>query len=85
MSVNCKSNALLQNDEGAPLMCISEGGVWELQGVLSYHSNCGQGYHPSIFSSITAVRGWVEKTVGSHFERKSTFNVRRRRGLNTLH
>ncbi|XP_033607737.1 uncharacterized protein LOC111865478 isoform X2 [Cryptotermes secundus] len=69
------------NDEGAPLMCVSEGGVWELQGVLSYHSNCGQGYHPSIFSSITAVRGWVEKTVGSRFERKSTFNVRRRRAL----
>uniref|UniRef100_A0A1V1FNG4 Putative serine protease 69 isoform A n=1 Tax=Reticulitermes speratus TaxID=60591 RepID=A0A1V1FNG4_9NEOP len=69
------------NDEGAPLMCVSEGGVWELQGVLSYHSNCGQGYHPSIFSSITAVRGWVEKTVGSRFERKSTFNIRRRRGL----
>ncbi|KAJ9589246.1 hypothetical protein L9F63_017545 [Diploptera punctata] len=65
------------NDEGAPLMCVSEGGVWELQGVLSYHSNCGRGYHPSIFSSITAVRGWVEKTVGSRFERKSTFNVRR--------
>ncbi|XP_068086378.1 uncharacterized protein [Anabrus simplex] len=67
------------NDEGAPLMCISEGGVWELQGVLSYHSNCGRGYHPSIFSSITAVRSWVEKTVGSRFERKSTYNVRRRR------
>ncbi|PSN42124.1 hypothetical protein C0J52_19796, partial [Blattella germanica] len=66
-----------KNDEGAPLMCVSEGGVWELQGVLSYHSNCGRGYHPSIFSSITAVRGWVEKTVGSRFERKSTFNVRR--------
>ncbi|XP_069682379.1 uncharacterized protein [Periplaneta americana] len=67
------------NDEGAPLMCVSEGGVWELQGVLSYHSNCGRGYHSSIFSSITAVRSWVEKTVGSRFERKSTFNVRRRR------
>uniref|UniRef100_A0A1B6DTY3 Peptidase S1 domain-containing protein n=2 Tax=Clastoptera arizonana TaxID=38151 RepID=A0A1B6DTY3_9HEMI len=65
------------NDEGAPLMCMSEGGVWELQGVLSYHSNCGRGYHPSIYSSVSAVRNWLEKTVGSRFERKSTFNIRR--------
>ncbi|KAG8238853.1 hypothetical protein J437_LFUL018678 [Ladona fulva] len=67
------------NDEGAPLMCVSEGGIWELQGVLSYHSNCGRGYHPSIFSSITAVKDWMKEIVGSRFERRSTFNVRRRR------
>ncbi|XP_075236537.1 uncharacterized protein LOC142333391 [Lycorma delicatula] len=63
------------NDEGAPLMCVTEGGIWELQGILSYHSNCGRGYHPSIFSSISAARKWIEKTVNSHFIRKSTFNV----------
>ncbi|XP_071443070.1 transmembrane protease serine 5-like [Hetaerina americana] len=68
------------NDEGAPLMCVSEGGIWELQGVLSYHSNCGRGYHPSIFSSVTSVREWVRRVVGGRFERRSTFNVRRRRG-----
>nr|CAD7447545.1 unnamed protein product [Timema bartmani] len=66
------------NDEGSPLMCISDNGMWELQGVLAHHSNCGRGYHPSIFSSVSAVRSWVETTIGSRFERKSPFNVRRR-------
>nr|CAD7264850.1 unnamed protein product [Timema shepardi] len=65
------------NDEGSPLMCISDNGMWELQGVLAHHSNCGRGYHPSIFSSVSAVRSWVETTIGSRFERKSPFNVRR--------
>lgn len=66
-----------QNDEGSPLMCSNENSVWELQGVLSYHSNCGRGHHPSVFSSISNVRFWIERTVGSYFERKTIFNVRR--------
>ncbi|XP_063223858.1 uncharacterized protein LOC134531825 isoform X2 [Bacillus rossius redtenbacheri] len=66
------------NDEGAPLMCISEGGVWELQGVLSFHGNCGRGEHPAIFSSVRSSRGWIERTVGSRFQHKTAFNVRRR-------
>ena len=65
------------NDEGSPLMCSNENSVWELQGVLSYHSNCGRGHHPSVFSSISHVRSWIKRTVGSYFERKTIFNVRR--------
>ncbi|XP_046392051.1 uncharacterized protein LOC124160273 [Ischnura elegans] len=68
------------NDEGAPLMCVSNVGIWELQGVLSYHSNCGRGYHPSIFSSVTSVRDWIGRVVGgAPFGRHSAFSVRRKR------
>ena len=44
-------------------MCLSETGVWELHGVLSKHGACGS-ERPAVFTSIQAVSGWVESTVG---------------------
>jgi len=63
-----------QNDEGAPLMCINEEGVWELQGLLTYHSHCGRGLHPSIFISVSPLRQWIDLTVGSDFAHAASAN-----------
>jgi len=65
-----KSNGdsrVCHTDEGSPLMCLSETGVWELHGVLSKHGQCGT-ERPAVFTGIHAVRGWVESTVGSAFD-----------------
>ena len=56
---------LLQNDEGSPLMCLSESGVWQLHGVLSSHGECGGSTdRPAVFTGIHAVREWIGSTVG---------------------
>jgi hypothetical protein len=53
-------------------MCINEEGVWELQGLLTYHSHCGRGLHPSIFISVSPLRQWIDLTVGSDFAHAAT-------------
>ncbi|XP_034937200.1 uncharacterized protein [Chelonus insularis] len=50
------------NDEGAPLICASETGQWELQGLLSHHSRCSRD-HPAIYSSLTPVISWLQHSV----------------------
>ncbi|XP_046743440.1 microtubule-associated protein futsch-like [Diprion similis] len=50
------------NDEGAPLMCASETGRWELQGLLSHHSRCSRG-HPAIYSSLAPALPWLHHSV----------------------
>lgn len=58
-------NIYLQNDEGSPLMCLSDSGVWQLHGVLSYHGVCeGDTARPAIFTGIDSVREWIWSTVG---------------------
>lgn len=63
-------NLSFQNEEGAPLMCVNDRGEWELQGTMSYHSNCGRGSHPSIFNNITPALDWIKQTIGNSFQRK---------------
>ena len=54
-----------QEDQGAPLMCLS-GASWHLQGVLSSRGGCrGQGRRPAVFTDISVVRDWVLHTMGS--------------------
>jgi len=62
-------------------MCVKEEeGAWKLHGMLSYHSSCGRGPKPSIFSNIMTVKKWIEQTTGTdyaHIERQSTSSVQR--------
>uniref|UniRef100_A0A182UJ58 Scavenger receptor class A n=1 Tax=Anopheles melas TaxID=34690 RepID=A0A182UJ58_9DIPT len=64
------------NDEGAPLMCYLDGSSqWQLEGILSYHGNCGKRPHPAIYNSITSnISTWIRNTVGNDlmFERVTT-------------
>lgn len=59
-------DCVLQNDEGAPLMCFSDTTYsWELQGLLSHHDNCGSNKHPAIFTAIEPkLKSWIINTVG---------------------
>ncbi|XP_044588810.1 titin homolog isoform X1 [Cotesia glomerata] len=50
------------NDEGAPLMCASETGRWELQGLLSHHSRCSRD-HPAIYSSLSPAISWLQHSI----------------------
>ncbi|XP_063991709.1 mucin-2-like isoform X2 [Diachasmimorpha longicaudata] len=50
------------NDEGAPLMCATETGRWEIQGLLSHHSRCSRGY-PAIYSSLAPVISWLHHSI----------------------
>ncbi|KAJ8673680.1 hypothetical protein QAD02_004942 [Eretmocerus hayati] len=50
------------NDEGAPLMCVSESGRWEIQGLLSHHSRCSRG-HPAIYSSLAPALSWLRNSI----------------------
>ncbi|XP_008556076.1 uncharacterized protein LOC103577281 [Microplitis demolitor] len=50
------------NDEGAPLMCASETGRWELQGLLSHHSRCSRD-HPAIYSSLSPTISWLQHSI----------------------
>lgn len=56
-----------QNDEGAPLLCLSDStATWELQGILSYHDNCGKTNHPAIYTAISSkIKSWVTNTIGN--------------------
>ncbi|KAK6644833.1 hypothetical protein RUM43_001106 [Polyplax serrata] len=67
---NVAEKSLCYNEEGAPLMCVNDRGEWELQGTMSYHSNCGRGSHPSIFNNITPALDWIKQTIGNSFQRK---------------
>ncbi len=60
---------LLQGDEGSALMCITEGGVWQLQGVLSRRGTCGGDLlaRPSVYSSIPFNRDWIDRTIGNYY------------------
>lgn len=55
------------NDEGAPLMCFNDDSdQWQLEGILSYHGNCGKRPHPAIYNSITSnISTWIRRTVGN--------------------
>lgn len=55
------------NDEGAPLMCYSEKtSHWTLQGILSYHGNCGRRPQPAVYSSMShELLNWIVQTVGN--------------------
>ncbi len=61
---------LLQGDEGSALMCITEGGVWQLQGVLSRRGTCGGDLlaRPSVYSSIPFNRDWIDRTIGNNLQ-----------------
>ncbi|KAK0182266.1 hypothetical protein PV327_000421 [Microctonus hyperodae] len=50
------------NDEGAPLMCATETGRWEIQGLLSHHSRCSRG-HPAIYSSLSPAITWLQNLI----------------------
>ncbi|XP_043273195.1 mucin-12-like isoform X2 [Venturia canescens] len=50
------------NDEGAPLMCATENGRWEIQGLLSHHSRCSR-VHPAIYSSLSPALSWLRNSV----------------------
>ncbi|KAK0164312.1 hypothetical protein PV328_002956 [Microctonus aethiopoides] len=50
------------NDEGAPLMCATETGRWEIQGLLSHHSRCSRG-HPAIYSSLSPAISWLQHLI----------------------
>ena len=56
-----------QNDEGAPLMCFSNRtSTWELQGLLSYHGNCGRRPQPTVYSAMTPqLLNWIVRTIGN--------------------
>lgn len=57
-------------------MCYLDGsGQWQLEGILSYHGNCGKRPHPAIYNSITSnISTWIRNTVGNDlmFERVTT-------------
>lgn len=48
-------------------MCHAEStGQWLLEGILSYHGNCGKRPHPAIYNSITSgISSWIRNTVGN--------------------
>ncbi|KAK4327385.1 hypothetical protein Pmani_002148 [Petrolisthes manimaculis] len=52
-------------DEGSPLMCQTESGVWRLEGLLTYHARCGLAQHPSIFTALHALQPWLSSTIGT--------------------
>jgi len=66
-----KSNGdsrVCHSDKGAPLMCMSSSGAWQLQGVLSKHGECGgSSARPAIFTAVHELKEWIENTVGSTF------------------
>ena len=50
-------------------MCLSEAGVWQLQGILSTRGDCDQeagasGGRPAVFTDIIETRGWIVNTIG---------------------
>ncbi|XP_076348166.1 uncharacterized protein LOC143245799 [Tachypleus tridentatus] len=57
---------LCDNDEGAPLMCLSTKGTWHLGGVLTYQRWCNiYQQQPAIFANIFSMREYIEKIIGS--------------------
>ncbi|XP_076361029.1 uncharacterized protein LOC143252574 [Tachypleus tridentatus] len=59
------SRSLCDNDEGAPLMCLSTKGIWHFGGVLTYQRWCNiYKEHPVIFANIFAMKEFIEKFVG---------------------
>lgn len=48
-------------------MCyIEPSEQWRLEGILSYHGNCGKRPHPAIYNSITSnISTWIRNTVGN--------------------
>lgn len=59
-------------------MCTAESDNWELQGVLSYHGNCGQSRHPPIYTAINSnIREWIAHTMQAEatVPKREHFNV----------
>ena len=55
----------LQNDTGAPLMCLSSiNRTWNLVGILSHEGECLNRSHPDVFTSTVDLIGWISKTIG---------------------
>lgn len=50
-------------------MCFNDSIGWILEGILSYHGNCGQRLHPAVYSSITSneIRAWIVNTIGNDY------------------
>lgn len=49
-------------------MCFSvKKSTWELEGILSYHGNCGKRPQPTVYSAITkSLLNWIVKTIGNN-------------------
>ena len=48
-------------------MCLTEGGRWELQAVLSTRGGCpasASTSRPAVFTDITQLADWIYKSVG---------------------
>lgn len=45
-------------------MCQASDGSWQLEGLLSHHSNCGTAKHPAIFTATRTLNTWILNTIG---------------------
>ena len=55
---------VFQTAAGSPLLCLSSSGSWHLAGLLAHKPDTSSRERPLVFSSVMAVRDWIDSTIG---------------------
>ena len=53
-------------DSGGPLICLLSGGIWVIEGLVSYRNSelCAQPNSPTIFTKVLPFLPWIKTVIG---------------------
>lgn len=50
---------LSKGDSGGPLVCQARDNLWQLVGVTSWGSGCGQSNRPGVYTKVSSLLPWI--------------------------